>query len=63
MFNHLKFSDGDEPNLCRVKNVDVSSTFIKNIIPSGSSGLTLNSFKTVYVTKIKDKQTIKQSNI
>ena len=23
----LKFSDGDEPNLCRVKKVDVSSTF------------------------------------
>ena len=44
MYNHLKFSDGDGPNLCRVKNVDVSSTFIENIIRSGSSGLTLNSY-------------------
>ena len=24
----LKFGDGDGPNLCRVKKVDVSSTFI-----------------------------------
>ena len=26
---------GDEPNLCRVKKVDVSSTFIENIFRSG----------------------------
>ena len=26
----LKFGDGDGPNLCRVKKVDVSSTFIEN---------------------------------
>ena len=25
----LKFGDGDGPNLCRVKKVDVSSTFIE----------------------------------
>ena len=32
----LKFGDGDESNLCRVKKkVDVSSTFIENIFRSG----------------------------
>ena len=31
----FKFSDGDGPNLCRVKNVDVSSTFIEIIFRSG----------------------------
>ena len=31
----LKFGDGDGPNLCRVKQVDVSSTFIENIFRSG----------------------------
>ena len=31
----LKFGDGDEPNLCRVKRADVSSTFIENIFRSG----------------------------
>ncbi len=31
----LKCSDGDGPNLCRVKKVDVSSTFIENIFRSG----------------------------
>ena len=30
----LKFSDGDGPNLCRVKKVDVL-TFIENIFRSG----------------------------
>ncbi len=29
------FGDGDGPNLCRVKKVDVSSTFIENIFRSG----------------------------
>ena len=28
----LKFGDGDGPNLCRVKNVDVSFTFRSNDI-------------------------------
>ena len=41
VFLHLKFGDGDGPNLCRVKKVDVSSTFIENIF---RSGLTLVSF-------------------
>ena len=27
--SYLKFGDGDGPNLCRVKKVDVSSTFIE----------------------------------
>ena len=31
----LKFGDGDGPYLCRVKKVDVSSTFIENIFRSG----------------------------
>ena len=31
----LKFGDGDGSNLCRVKKVDVSSTFIENIFRSG----------------------------
>ena len=29
--HYLKFGDSDEPNLCRVKKVDFSSTFIENI--------------------------------
>ena len=28
----LKFGDGNGPNLCRVKKVDVSSTFIENLL-------------------------------
>jgi len=32
---HLKFVDGDGPTLCRVKQVDVSSTFIENIFRPG----------------------------
>ena len=31
---HLKFGDGDGPNLFRVKKVDISSTFIENIFRS-----------------------------
>ena len=31
----LKFGDGDGPNLCRVKKVDVSSTFIENVFFGG----------------------------
>ena len=31
----LKFGDGDGPDLCRVKKVDVSPTFIENIFRSG----------------------------
>ena len=32
---HLKFGDGDGPNLCTVKKADVSSTFIENIFGAG----------------------------
>ena len=32
---NLKFGDADGPNLCRVKKIDVSSTFIENIFRSG----------------------------
>ena len=31
----LKFGDGNGPNLCRVKKVNVSSTFMENIFWSG----------------------------
>ena len=31
---YLKFGDGDGPNLCRVKKVDVNSTLIENIFRS-----------------------------
>ena len=31
---YLKFGDGDGPNLCRVKKVDVGFTFIENIFRS-----------------------------
>ena len=34
-YKHLKFGDGDGPNLCRVNKVDVNSTFIENIFWSG----------------------------
>ena len=36
----LKFGDGDGPNLCRVKKVYVSSTFIENIFRSGMTLVT-----------------------
>ena len=42
--SHLKFGDGDGPNLCRIKKVVVSSTFIENIF---RSGLTLVSSKDI----------------
>ena len=48
---HLKFGDGDGPNLCRVKKVDVSSTFIENIF---RSGLNLVSSWDCFFTKIKN---------
>ena len=35
LFSYLKFGDGDGPNLCRVKKVDVSSKLIENIFRSG----------------------------
>ena len=32
---YFKFGDGDGPNLCRLKKVDASSTFIEKIFRSG----------------------------
>ena len=51
----LKFGNGDGPNLCRVKKVDLSSTFIENIF---RSGLTLVSSNDITI-KI-DKKEIKK---
>ena len=52
----LKFGDGDGPNLCRVKQVDVSSTFIENIF---RPGLTLVSSNDVITIKIIIKKLLK----
>ena len=43
----LKFGDGDGPNICRVKKVDVSSTFIENIFRSGLTLVSSNDTITV----------------
>ena len=52
MLLDLKFGDGDGPNLCRVKKVDVSSTFIENIF---RSGLTLVSSNVIITIQILNK--------
>ena len=54
--NIFKFSDAGGPTLCRVKQVDVSSTFIKHIF---RSGLTLVSSNAIITIKIDDIITIK----
>ena len=54
--NIFKFSDGEGPNLCRVKKVDVSSTFIENIF---RSGLTLVSSNDVITVEIDIKKKLK----
>jgi len=41
----LKFGDGDEPNLCRVKKVNDNSTFIENIFRSGLTLVSSNDNK------------------
>ena len=51
----LKFGDSDGPNLCKVKQLDISSTFIENIF---RSGLTLVSFNDIITIKI-DKKNVK----
>ena len=52
--NDLKCGDGDGPNLCRVKKVDVSnSTFIENLF---RSGLTLVSSNDIITNKIDKKK-------
>ena len=55
----LKFGNGDGPNLCRVKKVDVSSTFIENIF---RSGLTLVSSNDIITIKIEKKCQKPQKN-
>ena len=52
MLLDLKFGDGDGPNLCRVKKVDVSSTFIESIF---RSGLTLVSSNVIITIQILNK--------
>jgi len=49
---YFKLGDGDGPNLCRVKKVDVNSTFIENIF---RSGLTLVSSNDIVTTRIDKK--------
>ena len=48
---NLKFGDGDGPNLCRVKKVDVSSTFIENIFRSGLTRVSSNDIITIKIDK------------
>ena len=48
---YLKFGDGDGPNLCRVKKVDVSSTFIENIFRSGLTLVSSNDIITIKIDK------------
>ena len=47
----LKFGDGDGPNICRVKKVDVSSTFIENIFRSGLTLVSSNDKMTIKIDK------------
>ena len=55
----LKFGDGDGPNLCREKKLEVSSTFIENIF---RSGLTLVSSNDIITIKI-DKKNLEMKKI
>ena len=48
---YLKFGDGDGPNLCRVKKVDV--TFIENIFRSGLILVSSNDIITIKIDKKK----------
>jgi len=56
---HLKFGDGDEPNLCRVKNV--SSTFIENLFRCGLTLVSSYDIITIKVDKKKFKKFCKKS--
>jgi len=49
----LKFGDGDGPNLCRVKQADVSSTFIENIFRPGLTLVSSNDIITIKINKNK----------
>jgi len=48
---NLKFGDGDGPKLCRVKKVDVSSTFIENIFRSGLNLVSSNDIINIKIDK------------
>ena len=50
-----KFGDGDRPNLCRLKKVDVSSTFIEIYFSLGWPSSVL---EIVSVAKIKNKRLV-----
>ena len=56
MIKALKFGDGDGPNLCRVKRIDASSTFIKNIFRSGLTLVSSNDIITIKINKKKYKK-------
>jgi len=47
----LKFGDGDGPNLCREKKLEVSSTFIENIFRSGFTIVSSNDIITIKIYK------------
>ena len=48
---NIKFGDGDGPNFCRVKDIDVSSTFIENIFRSGMTLVSSNDIITIKIDK------------
>ena len=48
---NIKFGDGDGPNFCRVKDIDVSSTFIENIFRSGMTLVSSNDVITIKIDK------------
>ena len=48
---NIKFGDGDGPNLSRVKDIDVSSTFIENIFRSGMTLVSSNDIITIKIDK------------
>ena len=52
---YLKFIYGDGPNLCGVKIVDVSSTFIENIFRPGLTLVSSNDIITIKIDKKKFK--------
>jgi len=57
---YLKFGDGDGPNLCRVKKVDV--TFIENIFRSGLILVSSNDIITIKIDKKKNVKNHKKIN-
>ena len=54
--SYLKFGDGDGPKLCRLKKVDVSSTFIENIFRSRLTLVSSNDIITIKIVKQINKQ-------